>query len=369
MKKKLALGLMSGTSADGLSIAAIEFGPFKVLAVKTYTYTPALRADILNAREFGAMELSRLNFRLGRLYANRVAAFCREFSIPYKNIEVIGSHGQTVAHWPGDNPPHTMQIGEASFIAEETGVPVVCDFRPRDMAAGGCGAPLIPFFDEYLFGSKPLCVLLNIGGIANATLVGRGVKTMGFDTGPGNCLMDIAVSAVFAGRRSYDRGGRLAALGKLDHRLLEKLLKDPYFKKPFPKSLDRGYFGAEFLSRHGIKVTKSSLPSVLATLNRFTAITAAQGIMAALGKNKVRDIIVSGGGALNPELMKNITTELGGFRVARSGEYGINELAREPACFAVLAHLAYNGKSNHCPRATGARGARILGKIIPAQVR
>lgn len=367
--KKIALGLMSGTSADGLSIAAVEFAPFKLLACKTYPYPAPLHREILNARGLAARELSRLGFRLGQLYAQSVALFCGEFKLPYAAIEVIGSHGQTVAHWPDDDPPHTLQIGEASFIAEETGVPVVCDFRPRDMAAGGCGAPLIPFFDEYLFGGKVPRVLLNIGGIANATIVGRGVKTFGFDTGPGNCLMDIAVSVASRERRGFDQNGVLAARGEVDRKLLAALLRDRYFARPVPKSLDRDYFGLKFLKRCGVVIDENTLPGLLATLNKFTAVTAAQAITSACAKLKVNEVLVSGGGALNPVLMRNLSDELPQMKVTAFSVAGVDEMAREPACFAVLAHLAYNGIANHCPRATGARGPRVLGKIIPAAPR
>lgn len=356
---------MSGTSADGLSIAAVEFAPFKLLACKTYPYSAPLHREILNARGLAARELSRLGFRLGKIYAERVALFCDEFKLPYAAIEVIGSHGQTVAHWPDDDPPHTLQIGEASFIAEETGVPVVCDFRPRDMAAGGCGAPLIPFFDEYLFGGKAPRVLLNIGGIANATIVGRGVKTFGFDTGPGNCLMDIAVSVASRERRGFDQNGALAARGEVDRKLLAALLRDRYFARPVPKSLDRDYFGLKFLKRGGVVIDENTLPGLLATLNKFTAVTAARAITSACAKLKLQEVLVSGGGALNPVLMANLAAELPRMQVAAFSAAWIDEMAREPACFAVLAHLAYNDVANHCPRATGARGPRILGKIIP----
>ncbi|MDD4004519.1 MAG: anhydro-N-acetylmuramic acid kinase [Elusimicrobiaceae bacterium] len=364
--KTLALGLMSGTSADGLGIAAVELSPFKVAAFKTYPYRAGLRREILAARELNARELSRLGMRLGKLYACCVAAFCKEFKIPYSRVEVIGSHGQTAGHWPDDKPAHTLQIGEASFMAELTGAPVVCDFRPRDMAAGGCGAPLIPFFDEFLFGGKAPRILLNIGGIANITAVGRGVRTFGFDTGPGNCLMDLLVSAVSGGRRGFDRAGSLAARAEPDGRLLAAMLRDPYFKKPVPKSLDRDYFGARFLARHHIAAGPETVNRALATLNKFTAVSAARGILAVRGKVRAREVIVSGGGALNDTLLRNLAAALPDMKITRSGVYGLDELAREPACFAVLAHLALRGAVNHCPRATGARGARVLGKIIPA---
>jgi anhydro-N-acetylmuramic acid kinase len=361
--KKLSLGLMSGTSADGLSIAAVCVKPFKVAAFKTYPFGVKMQNEILNARNLDARALSRLSFRLGVFYAGRVEKFCREFKINYKDIAVIGSHGQTVGHWPGDRPGHTLQIGEASFLAEKTGVPVVCDFRPRDMAAGGCGAPLIPFFDEYVFGRGAPRLLLNIGGIANVTVTGRGVKTAGFDTGPGNCLMDAAVALVSRGKKTFDFNGLMAARGRADEDKLKVLLGDPYFKKPFPKSLDRAYFDMNFLRARGIKPSRENICDTLALLNLFTAESAAGQIKKL--KSFAREVILSGGGALNPVLRENIKRVLPGYKISVSSAYGLDELAREPACFAVLAKLALDGVSNHCPAATGARGARVLGKIIP----
>ena len=184
MKKVNLLGLMSGTSADGLSIALCEAAGrgLKVKAFGNYPYPSALQARIIAAKDMKAPELSALNFELGRLWAGMVKRFCRAHKIAYKNLAAIGSHGQTVWHAPG-RPGHTLQIGEAAFLAEETGRPVVCDFRPADMAAGGEGAPLIPFLDEYLYGGGSPVALQNIGGVGNIAFVGRGVKTT-FPTPP-----------------------------------------------------------------------------------------------------------------------------------------------------------------------------------------
>jgi anhydro-N-acetylmuramic acid kinase len=214
-----ALGLMSGTSADGLSIALCSIPlrekALKVTGYRTYPYAAAVQKRILAAKSAGVAELSALNFELGRLWAGMVRRFCREYKAAYKNISVIGSHGQTVYHRPGALGS-TLQIGEPSFIAEETGRPVVADFRPADMAAGGEGAPLIPFLDEYLFGGGRPAALQNIGGVGNIAFVGKGVRTSGFDTGPGNSLMDTAVSMLTSGKKTYDAGGRRAAAGRID---------------------------------------------------------------------------------------------------------------------------------------------------------
>jgi anhydro-N-acetylmuramic acid kinase len=270
-----------------------------------------------------------------------------------------------VWHAPGGKG-HTLQIGEASFIAEATGRPVVCDFRPADMAAGGEGAPLIPFMDEYLFGGGAPVALQNIGGVGNIAFAGKGVKTFGFDTGPGNSLMDTAMCELSGGRLTYDKGGAWAAAGKPDVETVYALLQAPFFGRRPPKSLDRSAYTLAFIKKNfGRLFNARRSRDLLATLNFFTAASVAL----AFGKfapRGTRELIVSGGGALNPALMDNISSLLRpvGVRVRSCAELGLHPLAKEPACFALLAALALDGRSNHCPSATGARGSRVLGKLI-----
>ena len=368
MKKNIAIkimGLMSGTSADGLSIALCSIGTegaeLKVLACETYPYAAALQERILTAKNMRTPELSELNFELGRLWAGMVRRFCREHKISYKNIAVIGSHGQTVYHLPG-RQGSTLQIGEPSFIAEETKRPVISDFRPADMAAGGEGAPLIPFMDEYLFGKGRPVALQNIGGVGNIAFVGKGVTTSGFDTGPGNSLMDTAVSLVTGGKLSYDKDGRLAAAGRANRAKVERFLKLPFFALKPPKSLDRDAFAAAFLRTSFGRLNSENIKDALASLNLFTAASIALAFKT-YAPAGTGELIVSGGGALNPVLMNNISSELPGIKVKSIAAYGIHPLAKEPACFALLAWLALNGRINHCPSATGARGPRVLGKL------
>ncbi|MHB0995889.1 MAG: anhydro-N-acetylmuramic acid kinase [Elusimicrobiales bacterium] len=367
MKKSLALGLMSGTSADGLSIALCEIAgsSLAVKAFGNYPYPAALQARIIAAKDLKAPALSDLNFELGRLWAGMVRNFCRKNRVAYSAISVIGSHGQTVWHAPG-RKGHTLQIGEASFIAEETRRPVVCDFRPADMAAGGEGAPLIPFMDEFLFGGGAPVALQNVGGVGNIAFAGRGIRTFGFDTGPGNSLMDTAVAAISGGKLSYDRGGRLAASGEPDVSKVHSLLEAPFFGRRPPKSLDRSEYTLAFIKKNFPgQLNKKRAPGLLASLNLFTAASIAQAFRA-FSPRGTRELIVSGGGALNPVLMDNIAALLlpAGVRVRSIAELGIHPLAKEPACFALLAWLALRGGVNHCPTATGARGPRVLGKLI-----
>ncbi len=364
------MGLMSGTSADGLSIALCETSgrPLKVLKYSSYPYSSGLQARIIAAQYLKTPGLSALNFELGRLWAGMVRRFCRSHKVAYRSLAVIGSHGQTVWHAPGKKG-HTLQVGEASFIAWETGRPVVCDFRPADMAAGGEGAPLIPFMDEYLYGGGEPVALQNIGGVGNIAFVGRGVKTFGFDTGPGNSLMDTAMVTLSGGRLSYDGGGAWAAAGGADLVKVCSLLEAPFFRRRPPKSLDRNEFSAAFLKEHfPALLNKRRGRDLLATLNVFTAASIALAFKTYAPRG-TRELIVSGGGALNPVLLDNIAALLmpAGVRVRSCAALGLHPLAKEPACFALLAWLALQGRVNHCPSATGARAPRVLGKILPGR--
>jgi anhydro-N-acetylmuramic acid kinase len=322
------------------------------LRERTRPYSKPLHALVLKAVSLTAPELSRLHFSLGEAFAEAALAVTRGV----KPV-VIGSHGQTVWHGPNAKPANTLQLGEAALIAERTGFPVVSDFRPRDMASGGQGAPLVPAFDAFLFARGPLRALQNIGGIGNVSIVGRGKLWSAFDTGPGNGLMDQAVRRASGGRRHYDAGGRLARAGWADLRLIEKLLGHPYFKRKGPKSLDKDDFGAALLDAH---FRGRRLEDVLATLNLFTAETIARSL-----PKGVTELVVSGGGALNDTLMRNLRRIVPA-PVVTTARYGLPVMAKEAACFAWLAWRAWEGRPNNCPASTGARGARILGKITPA---
>jgi len=358
---------MSGTSADGLSIALCSLNPRKkelvTLTCETYPYSAPLRARILSAKEMKTPQLSELNFDLGRTWAAMLTRFARRHKVNLRDIAVIGSHGQTVCHYPGAGTPNTLQIGEASFLAEASGIPVVSDFRPADMAAGGEGAPLIPFMDEYLFGGGRPVALQNIGGVGNIAFVGKNMATSGFDTGPGNSLMDTAVSLLSGGKETFDRNGRWALAGKTDYAKVMKLIGLPFFKLKPPKSLDRDEFSGVFLKRHFLsRLNVRSKYDLLATLNYFTAVSIALAFQRHAPAG-TEELLVSGGGALNPALMANLAGLLAHVKVRTITSRGIHPLAKEAACFALMGWLALEGKINHCPSATGAKGARILGKL------
>ncbi len=359
---RLTVGLMSGTSADGVTAALVQVGAreVRVRRFATYAYPPALKRLVLAAPELRAPELSRLNFALGEEFARAARRISRG-----TRPAAIGSHGQTVWHGPDASPPNTLQIGEPAVIAERTGLPVVADFRPRDMAAGGQGAPLIPAFDLFLFGRGPLRAVVNIGGIANASLTGRGRLFSAFDAGPGNALMDEAVRRATRGRAELDRGGRLAASGRPDESLLRRLLAHPYFKAAPPKSLDRSAFGPALLDRAYPRLDARRLPDALATLAELTA----RALWFAVLENApgpLAEVVVSGGGAFNAHLMRRLAALFAPVPVSDSAAHGMPVMAKEAAGFAWMASRALDSQPNHAPAATGARGARVLGKIVPA---
>jgi anhydro-N-acetylmuramic acid kinase len=364
VKTRLAIGLMSGTSADGVTAALVEFRgeSIHVRRFETYSYPPLLKRRVLAAPTLLVPELSRLNFELGVRFADAALKISRG-----ARPTVIGSHGQTVWHGPNAVPPNTLQIAEPSLIAERAELPVVADFRPRDMAAGGQGAPLVPAFDLFFFGRGPRRAVVNVGGISNVSIVGGGKLWSAFDTGPGNALMDEAVRRATRGRSEMDRGGRLAARGRVDEKILKRLLAHPYFKKAPPKSLDRSTFGPALLDRHFPRIAASNLPDVLATLAELTARSLWFGILEnAPGGSGLAEVVVSGGGALNAHLMRRLSVLFSPIPVTSTAAHGLPVMAKEAACFAWMAARALDGKPNSCPAATGARGVRVLGKIIPA---
>ncbi|HXT01771.1 MAG TPA: anhydro-N-acetylmuramic acid kinase [Elusimicrobiota bacterium] len=362
MTNRLAVGLMSGTSADGVTAALVELSAtgVEVKRCETYPYHPRLKRRVLDAPSLRAPELSLLNFELGRSFADAAAKISRG-----SRPSVIGSHGQTVWHGPGAAVPNTLQIAEPAIIAERMRLPVVADFRTRDMAAGGQGAPLVPAFDLFLFGRGPRRAVVNVGGISNVSIVGEGRLHSAFDTGPGNALMDEAVRRATLGRSEMDRGGRLAARGRVDAATLTRLLSHPFLQKAPPKSLDRTTFGPKLLDGRFPRVGAKNLPDVLATLAELTACSIWTGVVEHGGK-PVSEVVVSGGGALNDHLMRRLSMLFFPVAVTTTAAHGLPVMAKEAACFAWLAARAVDGRPNNCPAATGARGARILGKIIPA---
>lgn len=357
---------MSGTSLDGIDVAVVDIRGARVstVAFRTTPYPKKLRSAILGVSNAGThtSAISRLNFELGERYAEAVIETCRRARVPLQSVELIGCHGQTIYH-EGVN---TLQIGEAAVIAERTGIPVVSDFRTRDIAAGGQGAPLVPFVD-YLLLRHPARsrVVLNIGGIANITWIPAGAaagRVIAFDTGPGNMVIDALVAEYTRGRQMFDRGGRIARRGRVNEVLLAGLLRDPYYSAATPKTAGREQYGAEFVQR--LKASGAPMPDLIATATALTAATVAAGLHRFV--RRVDELIVSGGGAHNPQIMGGLAAFLPGVAICTSADFGIGIDAKEAIAFAVLAYQTWRRRPSNLPSATGARRAVVLGKISPA---
>ena len=362
----LALGLMSGTSCDGISAALVRFHgrALRVIAERTRPYPDRLAQRLRRGPDLTVRELSSLNMELGEHLARAALRLLRSAAVPPRRITVVGSHGHTIYHGPDDPVRSTLQIGEPAIIAQRTGIPVVADFRPRDIAAGGEGAPLVPHFDKVFFGSGAVRAMQNIGGIANATIVGRGIRTVAFDTGPGNCLIDLMARRASHGRLRYDAHGRLALRGRIDHRAAERLWGHPFFRRYPPKSTGPELFN-DTLLRHtfGSRLTRSPV-DVLATVTYFTAYSIAQSLRRFV-PHRLREVIVSGGGVRNRTLMTHLARLLRPIPIRSIERCGIPAQAKEPVAFAFLALRAIQGRLNHLPQTTGAEEPCILGAIIP----
>jgi len=354
----IVAGMISGTSVDGIDIAIVEIRGRRIetLAHGSVPYPPPLRARILavSNADTHTREISRLNFEIGERFAaafERVARGLR--------VELIGSHGQTIYHEHGRN---TLQIGEGAVIAERTGLPVVSDFRTADVAAGGSGAPLVPFLDFRAFRHpRRGRIALNLGGIANITVIPPGAsaaQVIAFDTGPANMVVDALVHRLNGGK--YDRNGAIAASGRIDRALLARLMRDPYYRKKPPKSAGREQYGAEFVD--GMVKTGLALEDLIATATALTASTVAMAVRQYAGASGW-DLIASGGGVHNWTMMVQITSLLPGVTVSRSSDHGIDVDAKEAILFAVLAYETLHGRPGNVPSATGARHPAVLGNM------
>jgi anhydro-N-acetylmuramic acid kinase len=349
---------MSGTSLDGIDVAVVEIRGRRIETIGFHStpYPPATRMALLD--NLDVARISRLNFHLGVLYARAVLAAVRRFG----PVELIGCHGQTIFHEGGSN---TLQVGEPAVLAEAAGVPVVSNFRARDIAAGGEGAPLVPYVDFLLFRHpRRARIALNIGGIANITVIPPAASAqdvIAFDTGPGNMVIDALASEITRGKLHYDRDGKIAASGRVNRHLLDELLADPYYRRKPPKSAGREQYGAAFIER--MKRTKLPLHDLAATA---TALTAAAIALAIPQTSRApADLIVSGGGVHNPGIMNYLAAFLPGIAIASSAHYGIDPDAKEAIAFAVLAHETWRRRPANLPSATGARRAVLLGDITP----
>jgi anhydro-N-acetylmuramic acid kinase len=388
-KEMIVAGVMSGTSADGINVALVRFGQlrkasraqgFELLGHAEYPYPKNVRAAVLaamNASQASVANLAQLNFLLGELYADAVLATARQFRF---KVDLVGCHGQTLYHqgdaWRflGRKIAATWQAGEAAIVAARVGVPVISDFRPADIAAGGKGAPLVPFLDFMLFRDARVGrIVQNIGGIANLTAIPAGAmanNVVAFDTGPGNMVMDAVTEKLFG--RPFDRGGKIAASGKVLDKVIQAMLQRDFFKNMPPKTAGREEFGREFVREFLRSCGRCRKQDVVATATALTAKSIADGVQQFVLKNsssarkqRFQEVILSGGGAKNSTLVALLASELAplGLRLRFSDEFGLPSAAKEAVAFAVLAHETWHRRPSNVPSATGAKRSAVLGKI------
>jgi len=361
------LGLMSGTSCDGIDAAIVRLADKpELLHFAEYPLQEKLREPIMRLSAPGVDEIDamgEIDRALGEVFADAALQAISEAGLKQADIAAIGSHGQTIRHRPEVRYPFTMQIGCASTIAEKTGITTISDFRSRDMAAGGQGAPLVPFAHRKLFATEGAnTVVINIGGIANITWLGADGRTIGFDTGPGNMLMDGLMLALSDGRYGYDRDGDLAANGKVSEALLKKLLGHPFLKRLPPKSTGREDFGTTIID------SIMAWPDItdadrLATASAFTVRSIADA--AHFLPSTPDRWLVCGGGAHNRHLMSQLKHGLAPASVQTTSEAGVPAEAVEAVCFAILAKQTLIGEANTMPEVTGAKHAVCGGLIAP----
>ncbi len=381
----IVAGVMSGTSADGINVALVQITPprgrrtgwpqFQFLGHAEFPYPEDVRRFVLtamNSRRASVADLARLNFLLAELYADAVLATQKRFRI---KAELVGCHGQTIYHqgdparFLGKDLAVTWQTGDGSLLAARVGVPVVSDFRPADMAAGGKGAPLVPFLDFLLYRDPRIGrVVQNIGGIANLTAIPAAASAnqiVAFDTGPGNMVIDAVMERLYGVR--YDQDGRTAASGNLIDRVLLQALRHPFFHRKPPKTAGREEFGREFAHDFIRQCGRTDPRNIVTTATALTAQSVAQALRTFVLKRRAsfKEFIVSGGGAKNPTLLAMLVNELKpmGLEVRLSDEFGLPAEAKEAAAFALLAYQTWNRKPSNLPSTTGARRPAILGKI------
>jgi anhydro-N-acetylmuramic acid kinase len=370
-------GIMSGTSLDGIDVAIVDISRKRAgvrvepIAFRSTPYPKLVREAILavsNSMTHTAT-IARLHFLLGELYAAAIRETCRRTRVPLDSIVLAGMHGQTIFHeanpieYLGHRVASTMQIGEAAVVAERTGLWTISNFRERDMAAGGKGAPLVPNVDYLLFRHRRIGrIALNIGGIANITVLPPDAARediVAFDIGPGNMVIDALVAHHTRNSQTYDRGGRIARAAKIHPRLLDSMLSDPYFKLNPPKACGREQFGKEYVT--GLIATGLPVPDLIATATELTAQTIAQAIAK---YDRIDEVLASGGGVHNRQLMRRLR-ELLKPKLTTTADHGIDPDAKEAIAFAILAYEFMHRRPGNLPHATGARHAVLLGKDSP----
>ncbi|HEX7358854.1 MAG TPA: anhydro-N-acetylmuramic acid kinase [Bryobacteraceae bacterium] len=375
-------GIMSGTSLDGIDVAIVDItgsgfrAKINVLTSHSVPYPRRIREALFAVSNTSAQtgDISRLNFLLGELYAEALEETAERAQIPLESVKLIGCHGQTIFHegqstqYLGKKVTSTFQIGESSVITERTGIDVISNFRERDVAAGGKGAPLVPYLDYMLIRHRGRGrVAVNIGGIANLTAIPPNTnsdRVIAFDTGPGNIVIDQLVTRITQGAQTYDRDGVMAAAGEVDPKLLAKLLRDKYFRQKPPKTAGREQYGTEYVSK--LLDTELSSEDLIATATALTAESIAVSVRNfVMTDMRVDEIFVSGGGTHNATLMQNLRKAMDPIPVMETTEVGLDVDAKEAIAFAVLAYETAHSRPSNIPMATGANRAVVLGKITP----
>lgn len=375
------VGLMSGTSLDGIDAALVEIEEagggrpeWRLLGFETLPYPSDQREEIhASILEGDAASMTRLHARLGEWFADAVLRVCARAGVDTADVDLIGSHGQTVWHQPPQEGQRgaTLQLGDAATVAERTGIPVVSDFRSRDMAAGGEGAPLVSWVDQLLFTDDHVRILQNIGGMSNLTrLPPHGSKDpiIAFDTGPGNALIDTAAELATNGRDRFDRDGELARHGTIDESLLAELLDAPFFKRRPPKSTGREAFGRRYvqaLVERRQPADRAAWADLTATLTALTARSIGRAVEQWAAPGAEGEVVVTGGGARNRTLMAMLKEALDPIPVCTGEALGFEPEAKEALAFAVLAWAHLVGRPANLPSVTGASGPRVLGSYTP----
>ena len=381
------VGMMSGTSVDGVDAALVEISgtdsepKVKLLAFENKPYPPQVREKIFSLftpANATVDKVGYMNFLLGEIYAKSALSVIEKAGMKPEEIDVIGSHGQTIWHAPIPESPdgipvaYTVQIGEGSVIAERTGILTVSDFRVADMAAGGQGAPLVPFSEYLLYRREKETILLqNIGGIGNMTVMPAGAKprdVFAFDTGPGNMIIDAVISAVTGGEKTYDAGGETAAEGRVCNALLDMLKEEPYYRQPLPKTTGREHFGVQYTEKILSWWKENPIPveDLLATVTDLTAYSIADAYERyVLPKYRASEIIVGGGGSYNATLLRFMKERFAshGVAVRTQEDLGLSSDAKEAVAFALMADCCMRDKANTLPSVTGAEHPAVMGKI------
>lgn len=378
-----AIGIMSGTSLDGIDVAIVKISDHLQLAHElihfhTMPYSQAVKDDIAllcNPKTSRVDKMSGMNMLLGKLYADASLEAIEDAKLKPEDISFISSHGQTIYHQPtqaevgGHELTSTLQIGDISMIAERTGITTVGDFRTRDMAAGGQGAPLVPYADYLLFNSEDNGrIIVNIGGIANITVLPQNATehdVQAYDTGPGNMVIDYFAQKLTKGKQAFDKDGVLASKGNVDKSWLQQLLSDEYFQAAPPKTTGREMYGEHYSNKLWNEADALGIDETdrIATITELTAVTLANEIKRHIKHANIKEVLVGGGGRYNPTLMSRINAHLKHLHIAGTDEFGVSPDAKEAIIFALLGYNCLKKETNNLPSATGASESVIMGKI------